>query len=623
MTGSSLFARYWSTIAALVTCSIAAAGAVEGWFVYQLVQRGAAERQLAEARNAAYQIERAVLPILDRLAIVANIPWNYPTATDDEQLREMRRIRRQHPLVSRIQRVDRDGRVVAYDSVSGQPRDIGAATIATLGAARLRRESTGAGPFVFHPTDPTEPWAVAYLERGTDNVLVADLRTDVVNALVVRSTEAAGRFVFVTDGGGAVLAHPDLSPALAGSSILKWPGWKDAGLDSNVFRSESPIEGSIGSIHAVVSDDPKASTDWLAAYRRISNLNWVVFAATPVQELRAEVLRAVSGTAIILLTANVLALLVAIALARKLTTPLASLMRASHLVAGGNLRARAEIDGNDDIAQIGRQFNRMAEALEKSYSDLEKRVEEKTAELALANRHKSQFLAQMSHELRTPLNAIIGFSDALRAQYFGELNPKQMEYARFIQQSGQHLLSLINDLLDLAKIEAGRMDLSLSPADVREIVSSSIALVARRAEEKGIAIESLIADDISTWIADERKLKQVLVNLLSNAVKFTPSGGKVSITVTRYPAGDAKPGGLMFGVQDTGIGIPADQLSRLFTDFGQIPQTDQVQREGTGLGLALSQKLVHLHGGEIGVESEPDRGSTFWFVLPERPWPAS
>jgi len=343
----------------------------------------------------------------------------------------------------------------------------------------------------------------------------------------------------------------------------------------------------------------------------------VVFALSPASEAFAQIRSAVWPLALVLLTANLMALLLALWLASRMSRPLARLAHASERVAQGDLTARVAATSNDDVGRLSRQFNAMVDQLNQSYAELERKVAEKTAALELANRHKSEFLAQMSHELRTPLNAIIGFSDALKAQYFGPLNDKQRDYAQFIHSSGQHLLLLINDLLDLAKIEAGRMELSLGRVNVRDLAQAATGLVRVRASEQAITLRTRIDDTAGEWVADERKLKQVLVNLLSNAVKFTPAGGTVTLDVSRTSAG------LRFSVSDTGIGIPGDQVSRLFTDFGQLQHGDQKIREGTGLGLALSQRMVQLHGGEIRVDSEVGRGSNFYFTIPERKWPVS
>src|SRR5438552_4783404 len=229
----------------------------------------------------------------------------------------------------------------------------------------------------------------------------------------------------------------------------------------------------------------------------------------------------------------------------------------------------------------------------------------------MASQHKSEFLANMSHELRTPLNAIIGFSEVLTDRMFGELNEKQDEYLKDIYASGQHLLSLINDILDLSKIEAGRMELEPADFDLPGAIDNALTLVRERAGRRGIALGQAIDERVGVIRADERKVKQVLLNLLSNALKFTPEGGRIDV---RAAATDAL---VEVSVADTGVGIaPADQEA-VFEEFRQVGTADK-KVEGTGLGLALSRKFIELHGGRIWVKSELGQGSTFTFTLPVR-----
>ena len=237
-------------------------------------------------------------------------------------------------------------------------------------------------------------------------------------------------------------------------------------------------------------------------------------------------------------------------------------------------------------------------------------IQEKSLQLELANRHKSEFLANMSHELRTPLNAIIGFSEVLLERMFGEMNEKQEDYLKDIHSSGQHLLSLINDILDLAKVEAGRMELNLSTFDLPTAIDNALTLIRERAMRHSIALAAEIDSQLGELNADERKLKQILLNLLSNAVKFTPEGGR--ITVGARLLGDM----VEIAVSDTGIGIAPEDQAAVFEEFKQVGTDYTRKAEGTGLGLALTLKLVELHGGAMRLESEPGKGSTFAFTLP-------
>jgi two-component system, NtrC family, sensor kinase len=236
-------------------------------------------------------------------------------------------------------------------------------------------------------------------------------------------------------------------------------------------------------------------------------------------------------------------------------------------------------------------------------------IEDKSRQLEAASQHKSEFLSNMSHELRTPLNAIIGFSEVLSERMFGELNEKQEEYLKDIHASGQHLLSLINDILDLSKIEAGRMELELTNFDLPAAIYNALALVRERAGRRGIDLQQAADEGLGQIRADERKIKQVLLNLLSNAIKFTPEGGRIEVRAV--PVDDS----IEVSVTDTGVGIAPEDQEAIFEEFRQVG-TAAKKVEGTGLGLTLSRKFIELHGGRIWVESQVGVGSTFRFTLP-------
>ncbi|HXZ85445.1 MAG TPA: ATP-binding protein [Myxococcota bacterium] len=263
-------------------------------------------------------------------------------------------------------------------------------------------------------------------------------------------------------------------------------------------------------------------------------------------------------------------------------------------------------------------------ALSESERSLERKVHERTAQLEasqralaaardealLANQHKSAFLANMSHELRTPLNAIIGFSEALLAQLFGEMNPKQTEYLQDIHSSGQHLLALINDILDLSKIEAGKLELNPSRVHLPTAIANALILIQERAAHRGVALVSELDPALDEITADERKLKQVLINLLANAVKFTDAGGKVTVRASR--GADC----VRVEVEDTGVGIAPEHHELIFEEFRQVADPSTRKQEGTGLGLALVKRMVTLHGGETWLRSALGQGSTFGFSIP-------
>jgi signal transduction histidine kinase len=239
-------------------------------------------------------------------------------------------------------------------------------------------------------------------------------------------------------------------------------------------------------------------------------------------------------------------------------------------------------------------------------------LQERTSQLQVASRHKDEFLANMSHELRTPLNAIIGFSEVMIERMFGEINEKQEEYLNDILSSGRHLLSLINDILDLSKIEAGKMELDLADFNLAAAIDNALTLVHERAARRGLTLAQDVDERIGDFRGDERKIKQVLLNLLSNAIKFTPEGGRVDVRAV--PKGDV----IEISVTDTGVGIAPEDREAVFEEFRQVGTDIAKKHEGTGLGLALTQRFVELHGGNIWLESEVGVGSTFTFALPVR-----
>jgi GAF domain-containing protein len=287
------------------------------------------------------------------------------------------------------------------------------------------------------------------------------------------------------------------------------------------------------------------------------------------------------------------------------------LLRESHLLGGLVVNRRSPGPFDPRVLELMKTFAAQS-AMAIQNARLYREIEIKSRELETASRHKSEFLANMSHELRTPLNAIIGFSEVLGERLFGELNAKQSEYVTDIAESGRHLLALINDILDLSKIEAGRMELEAGEVELAKAIAQTLSLVRERAERRGIALSSAVDDAIGVVRADARKVKQVLLNLLSNALKFTPEGGRIDVRAVAF---DDR---VEVSVADTGVGIAAEDQEAVFEEFRQVGASAS-RVEGTGLGLAISRRFIELHGGRMWLVSAPGKGSTFAFSLPRRP----
>ncbi len=397
----------------------------------------------------------------------------------------------------------------------------------------------------------------------------------------------------------------------------------------------------------------------LVAYRIIPQTKWGIVAKVDMAETLApagELTRQwMLITAFVLLTTFGTAVLLAYALTR----PLAQLAATAQEVAAGNLDAEVAVRRKDELGNLAESFRTMIAAVRARDTDLraqnedvtrlldlatrteaerrraeeeiralnvqlEQRVAQRTAQIAQvnqelkranetadhANQAKSAFLARMSHELRTPLNAVIGFSELLLERISGDLTEKQEEYLRDIRDSGTHLLTLINDILDISKIEAGRMELNFADTNLNEVADAALTTLRPLIGQKRLGVTTLVDPGATIVRADEVRLKQILLNLLSNAVKFTPEGGQIRVTARAVNEE------IEVAVEDTGPGISPEDQTKLFREFTQLQTPQPVNRQGTGLGLSLVKRLVELHGGRVLIESELGKGSRFIFYLP-------
>ena len=481
------------------------------------------------------------------------------------------------PQVIRIIVLDSTGRVVARD-----PPSAGTRVGDDLSARETFTSATRSSPFYSgiyltdaddcgascgqSTTPPRRAIGVSALVTGAGGaragVVVAELDVPLLGLAIAPLLSAADD-VYLIDGTGHLVlraTHAFLIDAAAGQDL----GSSAAGI------------AAFGSAVSTEVDDPFAGGARLVGISRVRTLDWRVLA------LRSPA--AVEG-----------ALNNSLDQAR-----LARLVLAAIILLGGVLFATT-------AARVVRQRRQLSASLDRN-ARLVDDLEIAAKQVASANRHKSEFLANMSHELRTPLNAIIGFADVLGQRMFGELNDRQAGYTDDIRTSGQHLLTLINDILDLSKVEAGRMELSLSDFSLDAALSNGVTMIRERAAGHRIGID-LATDGVDVISADERKVKQIIFNLLSNAVKFTPDGGKITVTSGR------EDGHVRVSVRDTGRGIAVEDRERIFEEFRQARGPAQGS-EGTGLGLSLTKALVELHHGRIFLESEVGRGSTFTFTLP-------
>lgn len=468
------------------------------------------------------------------------------------------------------------------------------------------------------------PYIICAIPLYTEKIefsgaLVAEINLTPTIELVRNTSSEPNGIVMIIDGQNQLLAHPNI--LLIGTKFTH--------TDINKLVTTRP-----GNTQYLTQDK-----QYLVGYAPVAEVGWNVVVEQSTEVAFAGINRLMMIVIAITISATVLICVIAIVISRKITRGIRELATAANrITTTGSLDEQIPITSKDEVGELTASFNGMILALRKTRQALEQwnrelgrkvdirtreltdtnhRLEETNKELELANKHKSQFLANMSHELRTPLNAIIGFSEVLQDQVVGDLNDKQKRYVNNILNSGRHLLNLVNDVLDLSKVEAGRMELHCEPFDARVIISEVITQLSTLAAKNELEVLTDFDDNLVPLVADRGRFRQIMYNLVSNAIKFTPHNGKITVS-SRIECVETNdnPASFLFAVRDTGIGIAKEHQRTIFETFRQVDSSYSRQYQGTGLGLALTRKLIELHGGEIWVESEIGKGSTFTFQIP-------
>ena len=610
-----LFRKYVIIVVGVVTGAVVASGAVEAYFAFRDNKASLVQIQREKASAAAAAIEQFIAEIERDIG-----PALHPGQVNQDSLKRREgdfiRLLGQVPSVTELDYIDAEGIERIRES-----RD----ALNCLGECGDRStdpaflEPTADQPYfgpVFFQNESEPHMKMAMRgDSPVSGVVVADLTLKLIRDSISEIKVGDAGHAYAVDTEGNLIVHPDVQLILARTNLSSLPQ-VEAALSSGAGRGGRSKEITVG------RDSSGGSV--LTATQPIPSLGWHVFVEQPLGEAFAPLYSAIWRTVLLLIVGLVLAVVASLVLARRMVTPIETLQAGAARIGRGDLDHPIEIRTGDELQGLAEEFNRMTAQLRESYAGLEQKVDERTRDLGIAleqleqkgqeletvSRHKSEFLANMSHELRTPLNAIIGFSEVLREQMFGELNEAQVAYVGDVLEAGQHLLSLINDILDLSKVEAGRMELDLAEVSIPQALKSGITMHGERAGRGGIVLNLTVDPDIGMIQADERKLRQVIFNLLSNAVKFTPRGGRVDVSARLTD------GVVEVAVADTGKGIAPEDRERIFEEFQQARDSSSGDREGTGLGLTLSRKFIELHGGRLWVESEVGSGSTFRFTVP-------
>jgi signal transduction histidine kinase len=607
--------RYAAVVVTLVAAAVVSVGLTELYFSYQDSKKAVTRVERDKAQSAAASIEQLVQDILLQLEAVAQPTAATGAAGLRQRNEDFHRLLDREASISRLTYVDAAGKEQVRSSpleVDRIGRGVDLSRSPKFVVARAEQRYFGPVYFV-NGSRPHVTIAVAERAPG-HGVVVSEIDLRSVRQVVERARIGTAGYAYIVDSRGELVTHPDISLVLRHTSFASLPQVRAA------LRAPT-----MAPVDAATIGRDQDGTKVLSAFQTVESVNWRVFVEEPLSEAFAPLESAIWRTVLLLVAFLILAIATSVLLARRLVQPIESIQAAAAKIGSGALDQRIEIARNDELGALAEEFNRMAAQLQESYSSLEQKVADRTRELAqtlgeldeksreleAASRHKSEFLANMSHELRTPLNAVLGFSQVLRDRTFGKLNKKQEEYVEDILSSGKHLLSLINDVLDLSKVEAGQVELEIAPFSLRDALERGVVMVRERATKEDVQVALAAGPEVDVVVGDERRIRQVIFNLLSNAVKFTPAGGTVDVAATQLN------GEVRVSVADTGPGIAPEDHERI---FGEFQQTDAGVEygEGTGLGLALSKRLVELHGGRIWVDTELGRGSTFVFTLPAR-----
>jgi signal transduction histidine kinase len=603
-----LVRKYFFVSVILIAGGLISADLLEIYFRYVegLEQVGSMQQDAATA--AALRIERFIQEIATTMkAATKSAELSVPRISKEYEF-ELQRLLFLAPAITEAVALGNDGAVQAQVSRFRAVSPLVRTDFSQSPAFKETRQGIASfGAVYFRGSDPYVTVAVPIERLAGEVIGVLHAETSLKDILdgVLSVKLGKGGYAYVVTRAGDLIAHAN--PRLA----LQRP---NLGRLDYVKAALQPMPGAL---------KPKASIAYsidgqkvFSSYALVPILDWAVFIERPTGEAYAPIYASLLRTSILLLIGLGVALLASFILARRVVRPLETLRQRVEQIGSGDLNARLDIKTGDEIEILADEFNRMATHLKEAYTGLEQKVAERTRELTLANAKleeasqlKSQFLANVNHELRTPLSAIISYSGLVLNDTEGKISELQKENLQDLLTNAERLLALIDSLLDISTIEAGKYELHIEPVELQEILRSALSVVEAIVKQKHVKVTYNIASNLPILNTDRDKLRQIILNVLDNAAKFTEHG-EIRISAVRQN------GSLKLDISDTGMGIPEQELSRIFEEFHRVGSTNGRMYRGTGLGLAITKRLVNLLDGSIEVSSKVGEGSTFTVTLP-------
>jgi signal transduction histidine kinase len=587
-----LFRKYVAATFALVCLALVVDSLTDILFSYSEQRTLLMRIQQGQANFAAADISQYFHEIESQMAWITSLPWR----TDDlEQWRlDAVRLMRQAPAITELAQLDGKGR--EQFRISRQTKDVMASGAdhsgdpAFLGA--MEHKSYYGPVYYVAGSEPYMTLAFAGVRRE-NGVVVAQVNLKFIWDVVSRIKVGHRGVAYVVDDQARLIAHPDISLVLRNTNLSQLPQVRNARLElqgSDTPRTDSAID---------LRKKPV-----LSAYADVPALNWLVFVDLPLDEAYVPIYASISRSGMLLLAALALALTVGVFLARRMIVPIRALHDGAARIAGGDLTQRISIDTQDELQDLGEQFNNMAARLEESYATLERKVEQRTRQLEVANNAKSRFLAAASHDLRQPLHALGLFVGQLRGRVRAKGRERIVDQ---IEASVSAMSELFHALLDISKLDAGATNRNITDFPVTRLLGRLETTFAEAAREKGLSFRIIPS---SAWVkSDFILLEQILINLASNAIRYTRRGGVV-VGCRR------RDGVLRIAVLDTGCGIPPDQHDKIFGEFYRLSEPEEGRPMGLGLGLAIVERLCRLLDHPVNLKSVLGKGSLFTVDVP-------